>query len=48
MTTGLDTGVVVALSVFGVMVLIAVIAAVISAVSTVTSIETRDKEVENE
>ena len=40
----MDTGVVVALSVFGGMVLIAVIAAVIAAVSTVVSVETRDKE----
>lgn len=44
----MDTGVVIALSVFGVIVLIAVIAAVISAVSTASSIETRDGETEKE
>lgn len=44
----MDAGVVIALSVFGVIVLIAVLAAVISAVSTASSIETRDGETEKE
>lgn len=48
MSAGMDVGVVVALSAFGVIVLVAVLAAVISAVSTVSSVETRDGETENE
>lgn len=44
----MDVGVVITLSAFGVIVLVAVIAAVVSAVSTVSSIETRDGETEKE
>lgn len=48
MENKMDVGVVVAITAFAVMVLVAVLAAVISATSTVSSIETRDGETEKE